>query len=648
MDMMTYGVALSPVQQTEAAAGTGGAAAAAGAAATGGASASATTTASSAPSAWTAEEGMRRATTYLGALGRFSSSTVGTTACVMPKYGHGELPQAFTRACAVHGGIYMLRTPPAAYVFADAPAPAADGSAAAADGASSSGPVAAAEAVLQRYLDDVKQRGQQQGSAGGDAAADASSASPSSTAAAVPAPAAEQPPVVDVTAASGAACVGIITTDGMRLRARRVASSAAYLPSAWYSSGAVRSDSAPTAGDGKAAFAASDVPMRFAIGSAVCLVSRGVTPDNAFTVPAAVTTQAPAADETAPALLSCVIPPRVAPLGNPNTVFIVQQSAANACCPGDMAVINAWTHVAAGDVPPDFTAAGTGNDVLREYAADVISRALQCVFPAGPAPPAPAADAPAAAAATDASTAPAETVADASTSGSASVAAAAAHVDAAGVAAAPAAAAEAAGLPLHSAVLWHQVWTSLTPDTSKTAGRLPPNWTVLNSQPVGGARLTNEHDVVEALAAFATACGDDAEFFGPPAHGNPSTVGMDEEDEEDAAARVTIPIDGDEGDAAAGAAGAPAAAPAAGADAGATAPAADAPAATADSAVATAAAASDDASSSAAETAPTPAAAADGGAASTPAAPAPSVGGGADADDFDVDAALALLRADDD
>lgn len=57
-----------------------------------------------------AETGMRRLAGYLAALGRY-----GTTAFIVPRYGHGEFSQAFTRACAVSDGIYMLRVPPLAY-----------------------------------------------------------------------------------------------------------------------------------------------------------------------------------------------------------------------------------------------------------------------------------------------------------------------------------------------------------------------------------------------------------------------------------------------------------------------------------------------------------------------------------------------------
>lgn len=61
--------------------------------------------------------GMCRLTRYLNAMGRYGGSDSGSngggsssTAFVLPRFGHGELPQAFSRACAVFGGTYMLRT----------------------------------------------------------------------------------------------------------------------------------------------------------------------------------------------------------------------------------------------------------------------------------------------------------------------------------------------------------------------------------------------------------------------------------------------------------------------------------------------------------------------------------------------------------
>lgn len=54
----------------------------------------------------TSEQGMRALTRYINSLGRF-----GTTAFIASMYGTSELPQAFSRICAVYGGIYMLRTP---------------------------------------------------------------------------------------------------------------------------------------------------------------------------------------------------------------------------------------------------------------------------------------------------------------------------------------------------------------------------------------------------------------------------------------------------------------------------------------------------------------------------------------------------------
>ena len=66
------------------------------------------------PQRVTAELGMRHLLQYVGALGRF-----GDTPFIAPMYGYGELPQAFCRSCAVHGGIYMLNTFPEAIQVVD-------------------------------------------------------------------------------------------------------------------------------------------------------------------------------------------------------------------------------------------------------------------------------------------------------------------------------------------------------------------------------------------------------------------------------------------------------------------------------------------------------------------------------------------------
>lgn len=46
------------------------------------------------------------------------------TPYLWPLYGTGELPQAFARFAAVHGGVYCLACAPAALVLAPSPAPA--------------------------------------------------------------------------------------------------------------------------------------------------------------------------------------------------------------------------------------------------------------------------------------------------------------------------------------------------------------------------------------------------------------------------------------------------------------------------------------------------------------------------------------------
>lgn len=54
-----------------------------------------------------AAEGMERTRAFLKSLGRF-----GRSAFLRPLYGGAsEVAQAFCRACAVHGGVYMLNQP---------------------------------------------------------------------------------------------------------------------------------------------------------------------------------------------------------------------------------------------------------------------------------------------------------------------------------------------------------------------------------------------------------------------------------------------------------------------------------------------------------------------------------------------------------
>jgi len=55
---------------------------------------------------------VKRLRLLLMSLGRY-----GPGAYLYPQYGTGEVPQAFTRLCAVHGGIYLLRYIPRALVF---------------------------------------------------------------------------------------------------------------------------------------------------------------------------------------------------------------------------------------------------------------------------------------------------------------------------------------------------------------------------------------------------------------------------------------------------------------------------------------------------------------------------------------------------
>lgn len=67
------------------------------------------------PDAVTAAEGLERTRTFLNSLGRY-----GRCAFLRPLYGGAsEIAQAFCRACAVHGGIYMLNQPIKKYLLSE-------------------------------------------------------------------------------------------------------------------------------------------------------------------------------------------------------------------------------------------------------------------------------------------------------------------------------------------------------------------------------------------------------------------------------------------------------------------------------------------------------------------------------------------------
>ena len=66
------------------------------------------------PSRVSTREGVARMRAQLLSIGRY-----GPGAFLYPIYGLGELPQAFARLCAVHGGIFILRFPPAALVVSE-------------------------------------------------------------------------------------------------------------------------------------------------------------------------------------------------------------------------------------------------------------------------------------------------------------------------------------------------------------------------------------------------------------------------------------------------------------------------------------------------------------------------------------------------
>ena len=75
-------------------------------------SSSSSSAAPSAPSQVTTREGVARMRSHILSIGRY-----GAGGFLYPIYSLGELPQAFARLCAVHGGVFILRFPPTALVL---------------------------------------------------------------------------------------------------------------------------------------------------------------------------------------------------------------------------------------------------------------------------------------------------------------------------------------------------------------------------------------------------------------------------------------------------------------------------------------------------------------------------------------------------
>jgi hypothetical protein len=227
-----------------------------------------------------AQTGMQRVVSYLGAMGRY-----GETAFILPRYGHGEAPQAFSRACAVFGGIYMLRTDVASVSYGPAPARADAGAATSAGGATPGAPASGAAPV---------------------AAEDAA-------------------PVFTIT-----------TSDGQPLRARHVASTSAYLPRGLFS----RLPPAPLAlGAAVCVVSPPLSPEDFALAFAPDgSLARAGSDGGAGRVGGNV------APGTGKQLFSLVIPPLAPGLANPSAVYVLQQGAGNAMTPDDSAAtLNVWT-----------------------------------------------------------------------------------------------------------------------------------------------------------------------------------------------------------------------------------------------------------------------------------------------------------------
>jgi hypothetical protein len=158
-------------------------------------------------------------------------------------------------------------------------------------------------------------------------------------------------------AAGGGALLSLRTAGGAALRARAVASTAAYLP--------------------RAAWLALP-PARAALGAAVALVSPPLAAAPGCSAGAAPADLLRGRDAAgARALLTLVIPPRAAGLGNAAAVFVLQQGAGNAMTPdAACATLNVWTQEALADHGGDAAAA-------RAAAVDVARRALLLLLGGG-------------------------------------------------------------------------------------------------------------------------------------------------------------------------------------------------------------------------------------------------------------------------
>jgi hypothetical protein len=394
---------------------------------------------------------MRRVVSYLGAMGRY-----GETAFILPRYGHGEAPQAFSRACAVFGGIYMLRTDVASVAFWPAPARAAAGETTSAGGVTTA--VSADGATMA-----------------------AQSAAAQSAAASSAAPAA--PPQ------EAASVFTVTTSDGQLLRARHVASTSAYLPQCLYS----RLPPAP-----------------LALGCAVCVVSPPLSPEDfalAFAPDGSLARAGSSsgagrvggnvAPGTGKQLFSLVIPPLAPGLANPSAVYVLQQGAGNAMTPDDSAAtLNVWTQAP--------SACGG-----RDAAVAVVQRLLSLLL----APAAAAIDA-GAAVASDAEAAGASSVsvgAEATSSASDSASAAG---DSRRCRLLHCQLLSYEGRDTSSLQPATQPACGTGSAGGFEEGKLPSRWHILQGRSVQPLRLSSEFDTAEARRVFAAVCPA-KQFFGP-------------------------------------------------------------------------------------------------------------------------------------
>jgi RAB protein geranylgeranyltransferase component A len=240
-----------------------------------------------------AADGMARIQRYLGALGRF-----GSTAFLANLYGSGEVPQAFSRLCAVNGGIYMLRTAPTAW-------------------------------LLGTHEE------------GGDAKGVEQASVPSAT---TSTPADPRPLLCALrTDADG----------GLVLRCRHVVAEARYLPREWVAAGERRAGCALPGRRLVVALCLARTRLALdGLGAAPARREGGEEEENdagrtgGWGAADATTSTASAGTAPPPELVHIVVPPHTAPTSFRRALYVVQQGTSTNACPAGLHIVHVLAHTA--------------------------------------------------------------------------------------------------------------------------------------------------------------------------------------------------------------------------------------------------------------------------------------------------------------